>query len=79
MAFVWSAPHQPDEETPMPVSPAIRYFIGAVIVAVVGWLVDAYLPLQPIAHIVAIICWIAAVIMVLLGVFALFNRNGPVV
>lgn len=63
----------------MPVSPAVRYFIGAVIVAVVGWLVDAYVPLQPVAHIVAILCWIAAIIMVLLGVFALFNRNGPVV
>lgn len=78
MAFVWSAPHQP-EETPMPASPAVRYFIGAVIVAVVGWLVDAYVPLQPVAHIVAILCWVAAVIMVLLGVFALLSRNGPVV
>lgn len=62
----------------MPASPAVRYFLSALVVAIAGWLVDTYLPLAGAAHILAVLCYIAAAVMVLLGVLTLL-RGGPVV
>lgn len=57
----------------MPAPAWARYLIAAVVLAVIGWLVDAYVPLQPLAHIFAIILYICAAIAVLYAALTLLR------
>lgn len=51
----------------------VRYLITAVVLGVIGYLVDAYLPVQPLAHIIAIVLYIGAVIAVLFAILTLLR------
>ncbi len=57
----------------------LRYFVAAIIVALVAWIVDAYVPLPPINHVVAIILYVVALITFLYGAYVLVTGldRGP--
>jgi len=60
----------------MPVVAWVRYLIIALVLAVIGYIVDTYVPLQPLAHIVAILLYVAAAIAVLYAALTLIRSPG---
>lgn len=53
----------------------LSYFLGAVVAVLVALLLAPYIP-DPGGHIVSVIAWIVAVVLVVLGLVALVRGRG---